>query len=48
MKTVGLTFPPAGGQVPAPEPVVPAEQVPAALVEPEEAPADTAKAKVKK
>lgn len=40
MKTVGLTFP-------APEPV-PAEPVPAALVEPEEAPADTAKVKVKK
>lgn len=41
MKTVGLTFP-------APEPVVPAEQVPAAPAEPEEAPADTAKVKVKK
>lgn len=41
MKTVGLTFPAA-------EPVAPAEPTPAALVEPEEAPADTAKAKVKK
>ncbi len=43
MKTVGLTFP-------APEPV-PAEPIPAVTtlpVEPEEAPADTAKAKVKK
>lgn len=40
MKTVGLTFP-------APEPV-PAEPVPAAPAEPEEAPADTAKVKVKK
>ncbi len=41
MKTVGLTFPPVSGQVPA-------EPVPAVPVEPEEAPADTAKAKVKK
>lgn len=38
MKTVGLTFP-------TPEPIPAA---PAAPVEPEEAPADTAKAKVKK
>ena len=44
MKTVGLTFPPASGQVPA-EPIPPAPVAPA---EPEEAPADTAKAKVKK
>lgn len=40
MKTVGLTFP-AAEQAPA-------EPVPVPAAEPEEAPADTAKAKVKK
>lgn len=41
MKTVGLTFP-------APEPIPTAPAAPAVPIEPEEAPADTTKAKVKK
>ena len=54
MKTVGLTFP-AAEPVPAepipPAPIAPAEPIPPAPIapaEPEEAPSDTAKAKVKK